>query len=131
MVRVLLADDHDIVRRGLRDIIEQQHDWHVCAEATNGREAVELALREHPDIALLDLTMPGLNGLEATRQIRKELPETEVLIFTMHQTEQLVREVVFAGARGYVLKSDGAQHLVTAMEALAHHRPFFTSQVSE
>jgi DNA-binding NarL/FixJ family response regulator len=131
MVRVLLADDHDIVRRGLRDMIEQQPGWQVCAEATNGRQAVELALQERPDIAMLDLSMPELNGLEATRQIRKELPGTEVLIFTMHETEQLVREVVLAGARGYVLKSDGAQHLAAAMEALAHHRPFFTSKVSE
>jgi DNA-binding NarL/FixJ family response regulator len=131
MVRVLLADDHDIVRRGLRDMIEEQRGWQICAEATNGRQAVELALRERPDIALLDLSMPELNGLEATRQIRKESPETEILIFTMHETEQLVREVIYAGARGYVLKSDGAQHLVAAMEALAHHRPFFTSKVSE
>jgi DNA-binding NarL/FixJ family response regulator len=131
MVRVLLADDHDIVRRGLRDMIEEQHGWKVCAEATNGRQAVELATQERPDIALLDLSMPELNGLEATRQIRKESPATEILIFSMHETEQLVREVVLAGARGYVLKSDGAQHLVAAMEALAHHRPFFTSKVSE
>jgi DNA-binding NarL/FixJ family response regulator len=131
MVRVLLADDHDIVRRGLRDMIEERHGWQICAEATNGREAVELALQERPDIALLDLSMPELNGLEATRQIRRESPQTEILIFTMHETEQLVREVIFAGARGYVLKSDGAQHLVAAMEALAHHRPFFTSSVSE
>jgi DNA-binding NarL/FixJ family response regulator len=130
-LRLLLADDHDIVRRGLRDILEEHDGWLVCAEARNGREAVELALTHRPDIALLDLTMPELNGLEATRQIRKELPTVEILIFTMHETEQLVREVVFAGARGYVLKSDAAQHLVSAVEALALHRPFFTSRVSE
>jgi DNA-binding NarL/FixJ family response regulator len=112
-------------------MIERHEGWWVCAEATNGRQAVELAIEQRPDIALLDLSMPELNGLEATRQIRKELPATEVLIFTMHETEHLVREVVFAGARGYVLKSDAAQHVITAVEALAQHRPFFTSKVSE
>lgn len=131
MTRILLADDHDVVRAGLREMLNAREGWEVCGEAANGRAAVELALRLKPDVAVLDLTMPELNGLEATRQIRKELPQTEVLIFTMHETEQLIREVLAAGARGYVLKSDAGRHLISAIDALAHHKPFFTAAVSE
>src|ERR1700752_1980513 len=131
MVRILLADDHDVVRRGLRDQLSRHEGWEVCGEASDGREAVKLALKLEPDVVVLDLSMPDLNGLEATRQIRHELPHTEVLIFTMHETEQLIREVLAAGARGYVLKSDAGRHLVTAVEALSHHKPFFTARVSE
>jgi DNA-binding NarL/FixJ family response regulator len=99
MVSVLLADDHDATRRGLRHLVEEQPDWKVCAEATTGRQAVELAKQHKPDLAVLDITMLELNGLEATRQIRKALPNTEVLIFTMHESEELVRNVLAAGAR--------------------------------
>jgi DNA-binding NarL/FixJ family response regulator len=131
MVRILLADDHDVVRRGLRDALNSHPGWEVCGEASNGREAVKLALKLTPDVVVLDLSMPELNGLEATRQIRRDLPRTEVLIFTMHETEQLIREVLSAGARGYVLKSDAGRHLISAVEALSHHKPFFTAKVSE
>lgn len=131
MVRILLADDHDVVRHGLCEMLNSQPGWEVCGEASNGREAVRIALKLKPDVAVLDLSMPELNGLEATRQIRKELPQTEVLIFTMHETEQLIREVLAAGARGYVLKSDAGRSLVAAVEALSHHKPFFTAKVSE
>jgi DNA-binding NarL/FixJ family response regulator len=131
MVRILLADDHEVLRRGVRQIIEEHPGWTVCGEAANGREAVELAVREKPDVAVLDLSMPELNGLEATRQIRKALPQTEILIFTMHENEQLVREVLAAGARGYLLKNDAALHIVAAIDALSKHKPFFTSNVSE
>ena len=103
----------------------------VVAEARTGREAVALAERLRPDVAVLDLSMPDLNGLEATRRIRKERPETEVLVFTMHQTEQLMREALLAGARGYLLKSDAAERLVAAVSTLAGHRPYFSAQVSE
>ena len=130
-MRILLADDHDIVRRGLRDQLTTREGWEVCGEATNGREAVAMALKLKPDVVVLDLSMPELNGLEATRQIRRELPRTEVLIFTMHETEQLIREVLAAGARGYVLKSDAGRQLTSAVEALSHHKPFFTAKVSE
>lgn len=129
-LRIVIADDHEMMRRGVRDLLEAK-GWEVCGEAGNGRQAVELALKHRPEIAVLDLTMPECNGLEATRQIRKALPETEVLIFTMHESEQLVRDVLQAGARGYVLKSDAARHLVAAVETLAQHKPFFTSKVSE
>jgi DNA-binding NarL/FixJ family response regulator len=131
MVTILIADDHDVVRRGLRDMLNAHSGWQVCGEASNGREAVKLAVSLKPDVVVLDLSMPELNGLEATRQIRHELPRTEVLIFTMHETEQLIREVLAAGARGYVLKSDAGRHLVTAVESLSHHKPFFTARVSE
>ena len=131
MVRILLADDHDVVRRGLREQLSQHEGWEICGEATNGREAVRMASKLEPDVAVIDLSMPELNGLEATRQIRRELPNTEVLIFTMHETEQLITEVLAAGARGYVLKSDAGLHLNTAVEALAEGKPFFTSKVSE
>ena len=131
MVRILLADDHDVVRRGLREQLSAHEGWEICGEASNGREAVQMALKLSPDVAVIDLSMPELNGLEATRQIRRELPRTEVLIFTMHETEQLIREVLSAGARGYVLKSDAGRHLTSAVEALSHRRPFFTAKVSE
>ena len=131
MVRILLADDHDVVRRGLREQLSQHEGWEIIGEAANGREAVKLALALAPDVAVIDLSMPDLNGLEATRQIRRELPRTEVLIFTMHETEHLIREVLSAGARGYVLKSDAGRHLISAVEALAHRKPFFTARVSE
>jgi DNA-binding NarL/FixJ family response regulator len=131
MVRILVADDHDVVRRGLREQLGAHEGWEICGEASNGREAVQLALKLSPDVAVIDLSMPELNGLEATRQIRREMPGTEVLIFTMHETEQLIREVLSAGARGYVLKSDAGRHLTSAVEALSHRRPFFTAKVSE
>src|SRR5690606_38636965 len=94
MLQILLADDHDIVRRGLKDLLEQHPGWQVCAEASNGRDAVELALRHRPHVAVIDLSMPELNGLDVTRRIRQSLPDTEVLIFTMHESEELIREVL-------------------------------------
>lgn len=131
MLRILLADDHDIVRRGLKDLLEQQVDWQVCAEAANGREAVELALQHRPHVAVIDLSMPELNGLEATRRIRQGLPDTEVLIFTMHESEELIREVLGAGARGYLLKSDAVRQLIPAVESLSQKKPYFAGRVSE
>lgn len=130
-VRVLLADDHDVVRRGLRQLLEQQPGWEICGEATTGREAVEMAARLTPNVVVLDLTMPEMNGFEATRRIRKAHPATEVLIFTMHESEHLIREVLTAGARGYILKSDAAGLIVAAIETLAKHKPFFNAKVSE
>lgn len=108
-LKILIADDHDIVRRGLRSLVEDQDGWEVCAEAGTGRQAVEKALLLKPDVAVLDITMPELNGLEATRQIRRAQPSTEVLVLTVHETEELVREVLKAGARGYILKSDAGR----------------------
>src|SRR5262249_24929983 len=130
MIQILVADDHDVMRRGLRDLLSERSDWQVCAEARNGREAVELAVQLHPDVAVLDISMPELAGLEATRRIHQQVPNTEILIFTIYQTDQLVREVLSAGARGYVLKSDAALHLVDAVDALSKHQAFVTPGVS-
>lgn len=131
MPRILVADDHEIVRRGVRALLEGQIGWEVCEEAADGREAVEKAKRCMPDVVILDLGMPRLNGLEAARQIRKASPGTEVLILTMHESEHVVREVLGVGARGYVLKSDAGRDLVAAVKALLRHHPFFTSHVTE
>jgi DNA-binding NarL/FixJ family response regulator len=131
VIRILVADDHEVVRHGLRALLEAQPGWQVVAEAGTGREAVELAEQLRPDIAVLDVSMPELNGLEATRRIRKALPGTEVLVLTMHQTEQLLREALLAGARGYLLKTDAGDRLVAAVAMLAEHKPYFSAQVSE
>ena len=131
MVRIIIADDHDMIRRGLRHMLEQHDGWQICGEASNGRQAVELAEKLRPNVVLLDLSMPEMNGLEATRAIRKALPQTEVLIFTVHETEELFRDVLSAGARGYLLKEDASRHIVAAVEALADHKPYFTWKVSK
>jgi DNA-binding NarL/FixJ family response regulator len=131
MVQILIADDHEMIRRGLRHVLEQHPGWEICGEASNGRQAVELAQRTAPDVVLLDLSMPEMNGLEATRAIRKALPQTEVLVFTVHETEELMRDVLAAGARGYLLKADASRNIVAAVEALAEHKPYFTWKVSK
>lgn len=131
MTSIMLADDHEVMRGGLRAMLETREGWSVCGEASTGREAVRLAAELRPDIAIVDLSMPELDGLEVTRQIKREAPHTEVLIYTMYDTPRLVREVLAAGARGYVLKSDTARQLISAVEALSEHKPFFTSVVSE
>ena len=130
-VRILLADDHEIFRCGLRAILSERPDWHICGEAANGREAVRLARKLKPNIILMDLAMPELNGLEATRQIRRAMPRTEVLVLTFDESEEPIREVLLAGASGYLFKNDVSRVLVQAVEHLSHHRPFFTSRVSE
>jgi DNA-binding NarL/FixJ family response regulator len=131
MVRILLVDDHDVVRRGLKALLQERAEWEICGEAVTGREAVDLAGRLQPEIAIVDLMMPDLNGLETTRQIRKVSQRTQVLIFTMHHTESLVHDVLEAGARGYLLKSDAERHIVTAVETLLHRQPYLSAQVSE
>ncbi|HYT22622.1 MAG TPA: response regulator transcription factor [Candidatus Polarisedimenticolia bacterium] len=130
-VRILIADDHQVVRTGLRALLESRTGWQVCAEAANGREAVEKAGQLKPDVAVLDIGMPLLNGVEATRQIRKLSPHTEVLILTMHDSEVLVQEVLEAGANGYILKDDADRNLVAAVDALRRHKPYLSSRVSE
>jgi DNA-binding NarL/FixJ family response regulator len=129
--RILIVDDHAVVRRGVRALLESQRGWEVIGEATTGREAVDLARRLHPDVVVMDLSLPELNGLEATRQIVKESPQTEILALTMHHSEQLAREVLQAGARGYVLKSDADASLIAAIESLRQHKPFLTSRITE
>jgi len=129
--RILIADDHELVRRGLSGLLADVPGWSVVAQAANGRQAVELAASHQPDIVILDLTMPELNGLDATRQVLAASARTRVLILTAHESEQLIREVLTAGAQGYVLKADAARSLVAAVEALLDGRTFFTSTVAQ
>jgi DNA-binding NarL/FixJ family response regulator len=131
VTRILVADDHDVVRSGLRSILETHPNWEVVAEAADGKEAIRKAIEAKPDIAVVDYSLPIVNGIEATRQIRARLPRAEVLIFTMHDNETLIQELLKAGARGYLLKSDAKRYLIAAIESLAVHKPFFTALVSE
>ena len=130
-VRILIADDHDIVRAGVRLLIEREPGWEVCGEAANGREAVALAEKLRPNVVVLDMTMPELNGLEATRQIKRRLPEVEVVMLTAHESEDLVHQVFDAGARSYILKTEVVEHLVSAIRSACEHKPFFTGKVSQ
>jgi DNA-binding NarL/FixJ family response regulator len=129
-LRVLIADDHDIVRCGIRTLVERRPEWEIIGEAANGREAVNAANRLHPDVCILDHTMPLMNGLEATRHILQNDHSAKVLILTVHESEQLIREVLEAGARGYVLKSDAGRDIMSAIESLSLGKLFFTSTVS-
>lgn len=130
-LRIFIADDHEVARKGIRALIETHPGWEVCGEAGDGREAVKAAARLKPDLVLLDIGMPSLNGLDATRQILAESPDTCVLVLTMHDSEQVVREVLAAGARGFLLKSDAGRDLVSAIEALQARRTFFTTKVAQ
>jgi DNA-binding NarL/FixJ family response regulator len=129
-VRILVADDHEVVRQGLRRLLEARPGWEICGEAATGREAVEKTKQLKPDIVVLDYSMPGLNGTEATRQIIEKVPRTEVLILTMHGSEQVIRGALEAGARGYVLKSDASRDLISAVHALSEHKAFLSSSAS-
>ncbi len=129
-VQIIVADDHEVVRRGVKSLLESHPGWTVVAEAATGREAVDQVKRCNPDVVILDITMPELNGLEATRQILKVAPQTEILILTLHESAQLIRSVLEAGARGYVLKSDAGRNLIDAVEAVSEHKAFFTSNVA-
>jgi DNA-binding NarL/FixJ family response regulator len=130
-LRIVVVDDHPIVRRGVRALLESRPGWEVIAEAATGRDAVEIAARLQPDIVVVDLSLPDLNGLDATRKILKESPRTEVLVLTMHHSEELVRDVLQVGARGYVLKSDADASLIAAIDSLRQHQPFLTSTVTQ
>lgn len=129
-LRILVADDHQVVRTGLRTLLESKAGWQVCAEAANGREAVEKAGELQPDVAVLDIGMPLLNGVEATRQIRKVSPKTEILILSMHDSEHMIQGVLDAGAHGYILKDDADRNLLAAVESLRRHKPYLSSRAS-
>jgi len=130
VLRILIADDHSVVRAGLRTLLESRPGWEVCAEASDGRDAVEKASKLKPDVAVLDIGMPLLNGVEATRRIHSSSPDTEILILTMHESDDLVQQVVEAGARGYILKDDADRILLAAIDAVRHHKPYFSTRVS-
>ncbi len=128
--RILVADDFPLFRKGVREVLESQPGYEVVGEAATGREALAMTRRLKPHVVVLDVSMPELGGLEATREILKVVPETEVLILTMHESESLVHRVLEAGARGYVLKSDADPMLLEAVEAVRQHRAYFTSKVA-
>jgi DNA-binding NarL/FixJ family response regulator len=130
-VRLLVADDHEIVRKGLRALLEAEAGWEVVAEAVNGKDAVEKVKQIKPDVAILDISMPLLNGLEAARQIVKSLEHTKVLVLTVHDADPLIQQVLEAGARGYMLKSDAGRDLVIAVDALRRNKTFFTPKVAQ
>lgn len=130
-LQILIADDHDLMRRGLRTLLESHPGWTVIAESNTGRDAVAKAEELRPDIVILDITMPELNGIEAARRILKASPGTEILVLSVHYTDQLIREILAAGIRGYIVKSDSDRDLVIAVESLANHRPFFTPRATE
>ncbi|GJE46286.1 response regulator transcription factor [Methylobacterium soli] len=130
-VSILIVDDHSAVRRGVRAILEGRDGFEVLAEAGTGAEAIELAAAHKPDVAVIDYSMPAMNGSQLARRIREASPHTEVLVYTMHESDALVRDVLGAGARGYLLKSDADQHLIAAVDALARHQPYFTERVNE
>jgi len=130
-VRILVVDDHDIIRRGLKQLLTSRQDWEVCGEAKTGWEAVALAKQLQPDIVVMDVSMPELDGLEAARKINKLFPKMGILILTLHFSDQLVRDIVAAGARAYILKSDAARDLVVGVEALANQQTFFTPRAAD
>src|SRR6201993_852144 len=130
-LRILIADDHDLMRRGIKGMLQSHPGWEICGEAHTGREAVTKAQELKPDIAILDISMPDLNGVDAARRIRKESPNTEVLILSVHYSDQLIREILEAGVRGYIVKSDSDRDLIIAVETLASHKPFFTPRATE
>jgi DNA-binding NarL/FixJ family response regulator len=130
-IRILIADDHDLMRRGLKSLLETHQGWTICAEAHTGREAVSKAEELKPDIVILDITMPELNGVEAARRILKASPNTEILVLSVHYSDQLIRDILDAGVRGYIVKSDSDRDLVIAVEALSNHKPFFTPRATE
>jgi DNA-binding NarL/FixJ family response regulator len=131
VLRILIADDHEVARKGIRSLLENHPGWEICGEARDGREAVIGAGKLKPDVLLLDIGMPNLNGLDAARQILATTPDARILILTIHDSEQVVREVLAAGARGFLLKSDAGRDLLAAVEALQHGRTFFTSKVAQ
>jgi len=131
MTRILIADDHAVVRTGVRRILEDHPNWSVVAEAADGKDAITKAIATKPDVAIVDHSLPLIDGTEVTRQVRQRVPSVEVLIFTMHDNDNLLRDLVQAGARGYVLKSDAQQQLISAVRSLAAHKPYFASQACE
>ena len=130
-LRILLADDHEIVRRGLCALLQKHEGWEVCGEASDGRQAIEMAKQLKPDVVILDIGMPSLNGLDATRQLLQHDPQFKIIVLTITDADQVIREALDAGARGFVLKSDAARDLVSAVEALQNKRMFFTPRVND
>jgi DNA-binding NarL/FixJ family response regulator len=128
--RILIAGGHEVVRAGLRSILERHDGWEVIAEASDAKEAVSKTAIAKPDVAIIDCSFPAMNAIETTRQIRIRAPQTEILAITMHESDDIVGELLQAGARAFVLKSDGTKYIVAAIQSLTAHRPFFTANLS-
>jgi DNA-binding NarL/FixJ family response regulator len=131
MIRIVLADHHLVIRGGLRALLEARSDFHICGETGDGRGAVDLAIQKKPDVVIINVNLPVINGIEATRRIRRAAPDTDVLIYTAENNADLIREALRAGARGYLSKSAPDEQIIEAIEALARRRPFYSSSVSE
>jgi two-component system response regulator NreC len=130
-LRILIADDHEVVRDGMRALIEHEPGWEVCGTAMTGQEAVDTAKKLKPEVVVLDMTMPELDGLEVLREIKRALPNTEVVIFSAHHSEEVIEQLFDAGAKSYIQKTDASRHLVAAIRSLAEHKPFFTPEISQ
>ena len=130
-LRILIADDHEVVRAGVSAMIENEPDLEVCGFATNGRDAVALAKKLAPDVVIVDMTMPELDGVQVVRQIKRALPDTEMLVFSAHESESIIAQVFAAGAKSYIRKADAGRHLISALRSLQQHKPFFTDEVSK
>jgi DNA-binding NarL/FixJ family response regulator len=130
-LRILLADDHELIRRGLCALLQKHEGWEVCGEASDGRQTIEMARQLKPDVVIVDIGMPHLNGLDTTRQLLQHDPNFKVIVLTITDSDQVIREALDAGARGFVLKSDAARDLVAAVEALQNKRMFFTPRVND
>ncbi|MGA9391057.1 MAG: response regulator transcription factor, partial [Candidatus Sulfotelmatobacter sp.] len=130
-MRVLIVDDHEVVRRGVRSVLLNQPRYEVCAEAVDGQDAIEKARQFTPDVIVMDVSMPKLNGLESTQQIRAILPDSEIVILSQHESAEMVRQAFKAGARGYVVKSSIGRDLLVAMDTVSQHLPFFDPSISQ
>ena len=130
-LRILIADDHEVMRNGVRELIEHEPGWQVCGTAATGREAVEAAKKLRPEVVVLDMTMPELDGLEALREIKRALPDVEVVIFSAYHSEEVIEQLFDAGAKSYIQKADAGRSLVAAIKSIAEHKPFFTSDISD
>jgi DNA-binding NarL/FixJ family response regulator len=130
-LRILIADDHDLMRRGVKVLLQSRAGWEICGEANTGREAVAKAETLKPDVAILDISLPDLNGVDAAQRIRTVSPDTEVLMLSLHYSDQLIQDILESGIRGYIVKSDSERDLVIAVETLADHKPFFTPRATE
>jgi DNA-binding NarL/FixJ family response regulator len=129
--RIIIVDDHDAIRRGVRQIVETKPYYQIVGEAADGRTALEIARETRPDLAIVDYSIPELNGLDLSHALKREFPRIEVLLYTMHDREEIVMDVLRAGVRGFVLKSDTEKHLLAALDALSIHRPYFSGSISD
>jgi DNA-binding NarL/FixJ family response regulator len=129
--RIIIVDDHDAIRRGVRQLVETKPYYQIVGEAADGRTGLEIARETHPDIAIIDYSIPELNGLDLSHALKREIPKIEILLYTMHDREEIIMDVLRAGVRGFVLKSDTEKHLIAALDALSIRRSYFSGAISD